>query len=142
MPSWTIASIRGLTERAARLLVGKHVAQRGHLRGEIGEVLVGVVDDAEPLVQHAQGIHGVARGLFHRLADAMGHRIQPLADRPRHLGLAAGQCLPQSRRRGPVASLCARIISLRRSSSSSAGELPARQPVRRRAGWTARARWQ
>ena len=24
----------------------------------------------------------------------MGHRIQPLADRPRHLGLAASQCLP------------------------------------------------
>jgi len=55
---------------------------------------VGVVDDAEPLVQYAQGIHGVARGLLHRLADAMGHRIKPLADRPRHFGLAARQGLP------------------------------------------------
>ena len=30
---------------------------------------------------------------FHRLADAVGHRIQPLVDRARHLGLAAGQRL-------------------------------------------------
>ena len=53
-----------------------------------------IVDDAEPLVQHAQAVHGVARGRFHRLADAVGHRIQPLVDRARHLGLAAGQRLP------------------------------------------------
>ena len=52
-----------------------------------------VVDDAEPLVQHAQAVHGVARGRFHRLADAVGHRIQPLVDRARHLGLAAHQRL-------------------------------------------------
>ena len=82
-----------LTERAARLLVGEHVAQRRHLRGEVGEILVRIVDDAEPLMQHAQQVHGVARGLLHRLADAMGHRIQPLVDRARHLGLAAGQRL-------------------------------------------------
>ena len=55
---------------------------------------MGVVDDAEPLVQHAQAIHGVARGLLHRLADAVGYRIQPLVDGARHLGLAAGQGLP------------------------------------------------
>ena len=35
----------------------------------------------------------MARGRFHRLADAVGHRIQPLVDRARHLGLAAGQRL-------------------------------------------------
>ncbi len=55
---------------------------------------MGIVDDAEPLMQHAQRIHGVARGLLHRLADAMGHRIKPLVDGARHLGLAAGQRLP------------------------------------------------
>ena len=31
--------------------------------------------------------------MLHRLADAMGHRIEPLVDRARHLGLAAGQGL-------------------------------------------------
>ena len=30
---------------------------------------------------------------LHRLADAVRHRIQPLVDRARHLGLAAGQRL-------------------------------------------------
>ncbi len=54
---------------------------------------MGIVDDAEPLVQHAQRVHGVARGLLHRLADAMGHRIQPFVDGARHLGLAAGERL-------------------------------------------------
>ena len=52
-----------------------------------------VVDDAEPFMQHAQAVHGVARGRFHRLADPVRHRIQPLIDRSRHLGLAAGQRL-------------------------------------------------
>ena len=83
-----------LAERAARLLVGEHVAQRRHLGGKVGEVLVRIVDDAEPLMQHAKGIHGVARGLFHRLADAMGDRIEPFVDGARHLGLAASQGLP------------------------------------------------
>jgi hypothetical protein len=54
---------------------------------------VGVVDDAEPLMQHAQAVHGVARGRFHRLADPVSHRIQPFVDRARHLGLASGQRL-------------------------------------------------
>ena len=48
----------------------------------------------EPLVQHAQAVHGVARGLLHRLADAMRHRIQPLIDRAGHVGLLAGERLP------------------------------------------------
>jgi hypothetical protein len=82
-----------LAEGAARLLVGEHVAQGRHLRGQVGEVLVGVVDDAEPLVQHAQTVHGVARGLFHRLADTVADRVQPLVDGARHLGLTAGQRL-------------------------------------------------
>ncbi len=82
-----------LAERAARLLVGEHVAQGRHLRGQVGEVLVRVVDDAEPFMQHAQAVHGVARGRFHRLADPVRHRIQPLVDRARHLGLAAHQRL-------------------------------------------------
>ena len=82
-----------LAERAARLLVGEHVAQRGHLGSKVGEVLVRIVDDAEPLMEHAQAIHGVARSLFHRLADPMGHRIQPLVDGAGHLGLTARQGL-------------------------------------------------
>ena len=44
-------------------------------------------------MQHAQAVHGVARGRFHRLADAVRYQIQPLIDRPRHLGLAAHQRL-------------------------------------------------
>ena len=44
-------------------------------------------------MQHAQAVHGVARGRFHRLADPVRHRIQPLIDRTRHLGLAAHQRL-------------------------------------------------
>ena len=47
----------------------------------------------EPLVQHAQAVHGVCAWSLHRLADAVGHRIEPLVDRARHLGLAAGQRL-------------------------------------------------
>ena len=42
-----------LAESAARLLVGEHVAERGHLRRQVGEVFMRIVDDAEPLVQHA-----------------------------------------------------------------------------------------
>ena len=82
-----------LAERAARLLVGEHVAQRRHLRGQVGEVFVRIVDDAEPLMQHPQAVHRVARGRFHRLADAMGDGIEPLVDGARHLGLAAGKYL-------------------------------------------------
>ena len=52
-----------------------------------------VVDDAEPLVQGAQALHGVAGRMLHGLADPMGHRIQPLVEPPGHLGLAAGQRL-------------------------------------------------
>ena len=73
MPSWTMASIRACPNAPRDLLVGEHVAQRRHLRGEFGEVLVRIVDDAEPLMQHPQAVHGVAGGLLHRLADAMGH---------------------------------------------------------------------
>ena len=54
---------------------------------------MGVIDDAEPLMQHAQAVHGVAGGVLHRLANAMAHRIQPLVDRARHLGLTARQRL-------------------------------------------------
>ncbi|MFK4489895.1 hypothetical protein ABIA45_004973 [Bradyrhizobium sp. USDA 336] len=82
-----------LAEGAARLLVGEHVAQSGHLRGEVGEVLVRVVDDAEPFMQRAQALHGVAGRMFHGLADPMRHRIKPLVDRPRHLGLASRERL-------------------------------------------------
>ena len=83
-----------LPERAARLLVGEHIAQRRDLRSQIGEVLVRIIDNAEPLVQHPQTVHGVAGGLLHRLADAMGDRVEPLADGAGHLRLPARQCLP------------------------------------------------
>ena len=69
-----------------------------------------IVDDAEPLVQHAQRVHGVAGGLFHRLADPVGDRIQPLVDGARHLGLAAGQRL--SHRIDPAGGLALRAQHL------------------------------
>ena len=62
-----------LTECTARLFVGKYVAHRRHLRGEVGQILVRIVDDAEPLVQDTQAVHCVARRLLHRLPDAMGY---------------------------------------------------------------------
>jgi hypothetical protein len=55
---------------------------------------VRIVDDAEPLMQHAERIHGVARGLLHGLADTVGHRIKPLGDGAGHFGLPSGESLP------------------------------------------------
>ena len=93
MPSWTMASIRAWPNAPRDCLLASTSRKRGDLRGQIGEILVRVVDDAEPLMQHAQAVHGVAGGGFHRLADPVRHRIQPLVDRARHLGLAADQRL-------------------------------------------------
>ncbi len=52
-----------------------------------------MVDDAEPLVQLAQAVHRASRGRFHRLADAVSHRVEPFVDGARHLGLTACQGL-------------------------------------------------
>ena len=58
-----------LAESAARLLVGEHVAQAHHLRGELGDVALRRVDDRQPLVQGLQ-----------RLAGALGLLVQPLSE--------------------------------------------------------------
>ena len=63
-----------LAEGAARLLVAEHGAERSHLRGEIGDVLLRAVDDREPLVQLMQVLDRVLGGALHRLAEPVRHR--------------------------------------------------------------------
>ena len=60
---------------------------------EVGEVLLRVVDDGEPLVELGEVRHRALGLLLHRLAEAMRHRIEPLGDRARQLRLTAGQHL-------------------------------------------------
>ena len=77
-----------LAEGAARLLVGEHALQRGHLGGELGDVLLRVVDHREPLVELLQVLGRVQLGLFQRIAEPVRDRIEPLIDRVLQLRLA------------------------------------------------------
>ena len=80
-----------LTEGAAHLLVGEHVAQRGDLLRQVGDVLLRAVDDREPLVQLLQALDRLLGGVRHRLADPARHGVEPLVDEPRELGLPRRQ---------------------------------------------------
>ena len=104
-PSWTIISIRPWPNAPRCLLVGEHALQRRDLRGEIGDVLLRAVDRHQAFVELLQALDGVLPGRRHRVAEVVRHRIEPLVDRTRQLGLsradterelilAAGQHVP------------------------------------------------
>jgi hypothetical protein len=82
-PSWTIAS--------ARLLVGQHALQRGDLRGQLGDVLLRVIDDGEPLVELLQVVGRVLGRGLHRRAEMLGDGIEPLVHRALQLRLGLRQ---------------------------------------------------
>ena len=82
-----------LAEGAARLLVGEHLAQRGDLGGEVGEILLRGVDDREPLVELVQALHGLLGGGRHRLVEPAGDRGEAFRNHARKLGLPAAQGL-------------------------------------------------
>ena len=65
--------------------------QRGDLRGEVGDVLLGAVDDGEPFVQFGQVLGGLLRAGVHRLAEPVRHRIEPFVDVARQFSLPSGQ---------------------------------------------------
>ena len=120
MPSWTIASIRAWPKAPRDLLVGEHVAQGRDLRGEVGEVLVRVVDDAEPLMQLAQSCPSCCAWCF-----SIDWPTRWVTESSRSLtARAISACRPASAcaiaSTRPEASACARSISWRRCSSSSA----------------------
>ena len=48
-------------------------------------------------MQDAETVHRAARGLFHGLADLVGHRIQPFVDGARHFRLTSHQRLTHFR---------------------------------------------
>ena len=60
-----------LAKRAARLLVGEHALQRGHLGGEIGDVFLRAVDDRQPLSELLQVLGCALLGLFEQIAEAI-----------------------------------------------------------------------
>jgi hypothetical protein len=74
------ARLAALTEGAALLLVGQHALQRGHLRGERGDVFLRRIDDREPFVQPVEILSGLLGGILDRLADAVGDGVQPLRE--------------------------------------------------------------
>ena len=80
-----------LPEGAARLLVGKDRLQLHHLSGQRLDVALRSVDDGQPLLQLAEALMRGARLLGHRLAEPAGHRVEPLADRARQLGLPCAE---------------------------------------------------
>ena len=80
-----------LAESAALLFVGEHVLQRGHLRRQIGDVSLRVVDDCEPLVELLQVLNRMLARRGHGLIEMVRHRIETLVDRAMKLGLAAGE---------------------------------------------------
>ena len=80
-----------LPEGAARLLVGKHALQARHLGGEVGDVLLRVVDQREPRVQLLQMLGGVLGRRAHRVAQPGGDRVEPLMHRVLQLRLCPGE---------------------------------------------------
>ena len=84
-----------LAEGAARLLVAQHVAQRDDLVRQLGEVLLGVVEHGDALVEALQPRHRLPRGLVHGVADPGRHRVEPLGDDARELGLPSAEPLAE-----------------------------------------------
>ena len=80
-----------LPEGAARLLVGKHALQARHLGGEVGDVLLRVVDEREPRVQLLQMLGGVLGRRAHRVAQPGGDRVEPFMHRVLQLRLCPGE---------------------------------------------------
>ena len=80
-----------LAEGAALLFVGENALQRGHLRSEVGDVPLRVVDDHQPLIELLQALDGVLPARGHGLVEMMRHRIEPLVDRAMKLSLSSGE---------------------------------------------------
>jgi hypothetical protein len=80
-----------LAERAALLFVGQYALQRGHLRSQIGDVSLRVVDDREPLVEFLQALDGMLAGRGHGLIEMVRDRVEPLVHCAVKLGLPAGE---------------------------------------------------
>ena len=123
----------GLAERAARLLVGEHVAQRGHVRREIGQVLLRIVDHGEPLVQGLQAVDGLLGVGLERGAEPAAtpsRAARTGRGRARPAGRRAPRPWPAAARRSPIAG--------RRAPRPSPGDAPrcrpAAGPARRRPG--------
>src|SRR5262249_51842557 len=83
-------------ERAALLLVGQHALQRGHLGRQIGDVLLRMVDDREPLVELLQAFDRLLSARAHGLVEVVGYRVEPLVDGAVKLRLTAGERVAQA----------------------------------------------
>jgi hypothetical protein len=81
--------MRPCPKRAALLFVGEHALQRRHLRCEIDDVSLGVIDDREPLVEPLQALDRMLARRGHGLIEMMRHRVEPLINGAVKLGLAA-----------------------------------------------------
>jgi hypothetical protein len=79
----------GLAEGAARLLVAEHVAQRHDMARQLGQVLLGVIQHRNALIEALQPLHGLPRGLVHGMADPGRDRVEPFREHAGKLGLAA-----------------------------------------------------
>ncbi len=82
-----------LAEGAARLLVGEDRLQLHDLAGERLDVVLRAVDYGQPLLQLGERFMRRLGLLGHRLADAAGHGVEPLADRLGEFGLARAKDL-------------------------------------------------
>ena len=85
----------GLAEGAAGLLVAEHVAQRDDLPGQLREVLLGVVEHGNALVEALQPRYRLTSGLVHGMADPGRDGVEPLRHHPGELGLASAQAFAE-----------------------------------------------
>ena len=125
-----------LAESAARLLVGEHVAQRGHLCRQIGDVLLRAVDDGEPLMQALQPVDGLLGGRIAATGRAAPTRRRAARTAPGRAppgGPPAPRPWPAGGRRSRPAACdassasCAAIAAARRGARGSASARDARR---------------